>query len=72
MGFLWLNPGRLGCYLSANAIMEVSDYWEAILIVLPAPEVLSRVLQVVQMPLEKQIPLNDHHPSFFMSSDQFS
>lgn len=70
-GFIWLNPGRLGYYLSANAIMEVSDYCEAILIPLSAPGVPLRVLQVAQMPLENQILLNDKHPSSFRSLISF-
>lgn len=51
--------------------MEVSDYHEAILSPLPAPEVPSRVLQVAQIPLEKQIPVNGNQGSFSESSIRF-
>ena len=51
--------------------MEVSDYHEAILSPLPAPEVPSRVLQVAQIPLEKQIPVNGNQRSFSESSIRF-
>lgn len=51
--------------------MEVSDYHEAILSPFSAPEVRSRVLLVAQMPLEKQIPVNDNHPSSLTSLTSF-
>jgi hypothetical protein len=43
-GFLWFSPGRLGYYPSANAIMEISDDYKAIRILLFVPEFLSGVL----------------------------
>lgn len=51
--------------------MEVSDYQEAILSPLPAPEVPSRALQVAQIPLEKQIPVNGNQHSSSESSIRF-